>query len=665
MPHGFERLERLFTGSGRKERRRQKSAQQQTISIPTNRRPSSPIFPSPSYLRPTSMQMMPRDAHTGPPEEDISRSMSVPTLQEALNKRSSVASSITAVNRPSQSDASTSSTRCRTKSSPTKSRSSRFRFPEDSLFRNSRPTRSSGGFSTRNTSREQSPHTCNAEKGLLDWTPTRVSLLFNPDEFKAPSNDHQCEDAGNNTESTLLPSPDFAPSLLLPESRNSIDYSPRPTAPRCSLPPLSSPRKYSLNLRQPSWSSRRKPLIDPVTTSGVDVIQKPTINRSLSLNGLPLPRHNAARTTPVDLSPSGDINDLRNRRHVRETWGNRLEDPQCRGSPGGKCEGIPRSKLRRSASTSTLSIITPQTSRPGVLKEPTLNDFYALNDDDIAESQPMTPDARVPPAPPLKDTPNSYRKSRLPQAVAPRNITFKPVQEEITPPSTPTNCQLLTLTYSPASPRDALGALRAAELARKYDFAVLYVLSLWPVGGDHRLDAAPTAIASEPTPTNVATKERFAAPSRTTKISGRLLAAYGLNEVPSPFEIVTDTHLAALNCDYWNEYRNVDARPDDISRGWIRPFYSDYVPVSAPSGAIGGLSHGHPKNRGIVFAAYSKQTFNPVIPMRSSAKQAFLLRQLYSDAQALVEALIEFPSESMKAPIFRPGSKHSISKIHL
>ncbi|TGJ83573.1 hypothetical protein E0Z10_g5191 [Xylaria hypoxylon] len=307
----------------------------------------------------------------------------------------------------------------------------------------------------------------------------------------------------------------------------------------------------------------------------------------------------------------------------------------------------------------------PQTSKYGVLKEPTFDDFYALSDDDIAESQPVTPDARAPPTPPLKDTPNSYRKSRLSQAVTSRNITFKPVQEEITPPSTPTNCHLLTLTYSPANPQDALGALWAAELARKYDFAVVYVLSLWPVGGDRRLDVSTTAITSEATPTNVTVRERSVAPAKATKISGRLLAAYGLNEVPSPFEIVTDTHLAALNCDYWNEYRNVDARPDDISRGWIRPFYSDHAPVLAPSGATSGLSNGHPKNRGIVFAAYSKQTFNPVIPMRSSPKQALLLRQLHSDAKALVEALIVPSSECMKVPAFHQGSRNSISKIQL
>ncbi|RWA03296.1 hypothetical protein EKO27_g11809 [Xylaria grammica] len=629
------------------------------------------MFPSPSYLRPTSMQMMPRDAHIDGPEEDMSRSLSVPTLQEALNKRSSVASSITMVNRPSQSDASTSSLRRRNKNSPTKPRSSRFRFPEDSLFKNSRSIRNSAGFGTSNVLREQSPHTRNTEKGLLDWTPTHISLVFDPDDFQGPSSDHPEKARSNNIESTLLPSPDFAPSLLLPESSKSIDDSDQPSAPRSSLLPHSSVHKLASNLRQQSWSSGCKPLIDPVIapSTGINSAnQKPIgrpIGRSMSLNGFAPLRPNITRPEPIGLSPKSNIGNLKGRRSVRETWGNRFEDPQFRDPPKSNSEGISRPKLRRPASTSTLSIATPRTSKYGVLKEPSFDDFYALSDDDIAESQPVTPNAHIPPMPPLKDTPPFHRKSRLSQAVASRNITFKPVQEEITPPSTPTNCHLLTLTYSPANPQDALGALRAAELARKYDFAVLYVLSLWPVGGDHRQDALTTTVPSEPTSANVTVREKFVAPAKATKVNGRLLAAYGLNEVPSPFEIVTDTHLAALNCDYWNEYRNVDARPDDISRGWIRPFYSDHVPVLASPGATGGQFHGHPKNRGIVFAAYSKQTFNPVIPMKSSAKQALLLRQLYSDANALVETLMEPSSELTKVPVFRPGSRNSISKIRL
>ncbi|KAI1422656.1 hypothetical protein F5Y12DRAFT_602919 [Xylaria sp. FL1777] len=663
MAHGFEKLEQFFTGSRRRGRGRQRATQQpQKPPILANRRPSSPMFPSPSYLRPTSMHMTPRDAHIDGPGEDMSRTQSVPTLREALNKRSSVTSTVTIVNRPSRSDASASSLQRSNKNSPTKPRSSRFRFPEDALFRNRRPIGSSGDGDRNDALQEQSQSLRNTETGLLDWTPTHISLLFNPLDFEASPSGQACEPENNGTEFRLLPSPDFAPSTLSPDSDMPSDNLGLQTIPHPSLSSQNSVHKLTLDLRQQSLSSGGKSLIDYIPAFDADkVSQKPSINRSMSLNGLTPLRSTTTRAALMDFSSSGNISNIKRRRSARETWGDRLGDPKLRSHLKSKSEGVPRSKLRRPASTSTLSISTSQICKYGVLKEPTFDDFYALSDDDIAESQPITRDVRVPPTPPVKDIRNSYRKSHLSQNLTSRRNTFKPVQEEITPPSTPTNCHLLALTYSPTNLRDTLGALRAAELARKYDFAVLYVLSLWPVDGDRRLDVSNTTVESGPKPTNTTAMGGFVASTKVTKINGRLLAAYGLNEVPSPFEIVTDTHLAALNCDYWNEYRNVDARPDDISRGWIRPFYSEYIPTS-PSRATGGPFNEHPKNRGIVFAAYSKHTFNPVIPMRTSAKQALLLRQLYSDAKALVEALVKPAFESRKTPASRQSLRNSPSK---
>ncbi|KAI0429275.1 hypothetical protein F5Y09DRAFT_262429 [Xylaria sp. FL1042] len=661
MVHGFEKLEKLFAGSRRRGRGRERpTQQQQNASMLVNRRPSSPMFPAPSYLRPTSMHMTPRDAHIDGPEGDMSRCQSVPTIHEALNKRSSIASSVTIVNRPGRSDPSVSSSQHSNKNSPTKSRSSRFRFPEDSLFRNRRPIGSSGD--SNDALREQSPSTSNTETGLLDWTPTHVSVLFNPLEFKALSNRYSWEHKDNSIESTLLPSPDFV--SLVPGSDKSLDNPSRQTVPRSSLLSQSPAEKLTLNLRQQSMPSSEMLLIDCVSGFDPDKVgQKPTINRSMSLNGLNPPRPSTARAILMGLTTPDNLNDFRCRRSIRESWGNRLEDSKLRSTLKSNSDGFLRSKLQRPASTSTLSTSTSQIPKCSVLKEPTFDDFYALSDEDIAESQPPTRYVCVPPTPPHRHICNSYRKSHLSQTPASRLTTFKPVHEDLTPPTTPTNYHLLALTYSPANPRDTLGALRAAELAKKYDFAVLYVLSLWPVDGDRHLDASPTAVASGPGHTNAPAMGGYVAPTKTANISGRLLAAYGLNEVPSPFEIVTDTHLAALNCDYWNEYRNVDARPDDISRGWIRPFYSEYTPAFGPSRVPGRLFHAHPKNRGIVFAAYSKQTFNPVIPMSTSAKQAFLLRQLYADAKALVETLIEPTFELRKATSPRQDIRNSISKV--
>ncbi|KAK5629971.1 hypothetical protein RRF57_005686 [Xylaria bambusicola] len=661
MAHGLGKLEQFFAGSRRRGRKRQRSTQQQQDApILANHRPSPPMFPSPSYLRPTSMHMTPRDAVIDGPECDISRSQSVPTIQEALVKRSSVASSITIVNRPSQSDAPSSPLRPSSKRSPTKPRSSRFRFPEDSLFRNKRPIGSSGDCDQNNAPRERSPHSRTVEAGLLDWTPTHISLIFNPLDFKASSNSHQPEPRSNSTGPSLLPSPDFAPSMILPDDGKPVEN------PSEQPVPCRSVQKLTSTLQQRSLQSCERATAERIPVFDADKFsRKPAIHRSMSLNGLAPLRPKTAGAALTNTPLSENVDNLKSRHSSRESWGNNLVDRPFRSSLARNSEYVPYSKLRRSASTSTLSTSASRPSKHGVLKEPTFDDFYALSDDDIAESQPLTLDVHTPPTPLRKNVRNSYRKSRVSKNLSPRHITFKPVQEEITPPTTPTRCNLLALTYSPTNPRDTLGALRAAALAKKYDFTVLYVLSLWPVDGDSRSNVLGTAVTSGLKTTDTTTEGGLAPSAKVTNVSGRLLAAYGLNEVPSPFEIVTDTHLAALNCDYWNEYRNVDARSDDISRGWIRPFYSEYTPVSSSPKTRGGLSADHPKNRGIVFAAYSKQTFSPVIPMRTSARQAVLLQQLYRDAKALVETLIEQPSELRKSPASRQGVRNSVAKVQL
>ncbi|KAI2635498.1 hypothetical protein GGS21DRAFT_85417 [Xylaria nigripes] len=662
MAHGFVKFERLFTGSKRRGRARQKSAQElQKTAIINARRPSSPVFPSPSFLRPTSINMMPRDAQIDGPETDKGRSKSLPSLQEVLHKRSSATSSITIVNVNSRSG------RSGTMASNSQSEpcSSNFQFKEDSLFMDEKMLGSSEAFHKKAVPRDLSPRTRDIKhssgKGLLDWAPKHISLLFNPLEFNASSNDHPWGSRSDGTESTLLPSPSFAPLSLSASSCDSIDDLSKPTVATAPLVRCNSVQKLTINLRRQSLLSRGEPSIRsaPATDSNLDKL-KSEIHRSMSLGSLGLSRPDSTCLTSTEL-PTRASGNFRGRRSDRETWGNRMEDPQSTGFSKSHNEVIPRSKLRRSASTSTLSKLTLQISEDRILKEPTFDDFYALSDDDIAESCPPTPvyDARVPPTPPPKDNNkylrNSYRKSRLSHSLASRHVAPR-FSQEVTPSYYFTDHYRLALTYSPTSARDTYGALRAAELAMKYDFAVLYVLNLWPVDSNHSLDATKSALGGLPRSFNAAAARVFPASARASGINGRLLAAYGLNEVPSPFEIVTDTHLAALNCDYWNEYRNVDARPDDISRGWICPFYNDYTTVSAPWMATSNPGERPPRNRGIVFAAYSKQRPNPVIPLRASPEQQFLLRQLSADAKDLVDSLVFEPLKGRQGPR-NPGPK--------
>ncbi|KAI8632268.1 hypothetical protein F5Y19DRAFT_357098 [Xylariaceae sp. FL1651] len=658
MANGFEKLERLLTGSKRRERGRHRTAQQQKTPAVVSRQPSSPVFPSPSYLRPTSIHMMPRDAQIDGPERRRGRSQSVPGIQEALHKRSSAASSVTVVNNRSglSEDLTSSLRRDTSRSSQTTPRLSRFRFPEDSLLKNHGSLRSSGETDTKDVSREPSPrgHATGGHQGkqLLDWTPKHISLLFNPLEFSASSNDRQWRAKDDGTESTLLPSPDFTPLIQLPKSYEFIgDGGQQPAIPPLSL--CSPIQKVPLYLKQQSLPPCGQLFVDsPPASDSDEEDEKPSIHRSMSLTAPSLASPNATRIPSHGLLSMGIEDTSGNRRNVRETWGNRLEDPRLCGSPNRNSDGILWSRfIRKSASTSTLSILASQIAKDQILKEPTFDDFYALNDDDIAESRPPTPaydDARVPPTPPPKDPPKSKRKNRPLHALTSQSTIFKTTYDEITPPCSPTHHHLLALTYSPTSPLETLGALWAADLARKYDFAVLYVLSLWPVGGDNCLGHATNASVAKPQSTDVMATEKTS--TFTGSTTGRLLAAYGLNEVPSPFGIVTEIHMAALNCDNWNEYRNTDALPEDISRGWIRPFYSDYDPVSTPTENTDTTCHEHPKNRGILFAAYIKQTSKLTIPLRVSPEQDLLLQQLYYDAEALVGALVEYASRLRDTP---------------
>ncbi|KAI1266754.1 hypothetical protein F5Y18DRAFT_346876 [Xylariaceae sp. FL1019] len=642
MAHGIERLERLFTGSKRKERATKAKHHQQLQTV--SREPSSPVFPSPSFLRPTSMHMVPRDAQVDGAEKDRGRSRSVPSIQETPQKRSSGASSITVVNNRNPPDMKAAPWQRQTPRNIQSSlRLSRFRFPEDSLFKQDESVQSSKLVSRQNQSRDPSPRgniitADQQEKQLLGWSPKHISLLFNPLDFSTSTNSVHSKLDNDGADSILLPSPDI---IALPSYQNSDPDDDRddekpsrdPTMPvhvsplgQCS--PVHGSTPSGRQQQQPA-----SPCVDipyTMSSSDSDDNQKPSISRSRSLSSLSSPR------PLIDLvSPVKDYRRLRSRLSIRETWGSRPHDAHIHSSLSRDIEGIPRSRLvRKSASTSTLSILTSQIAKDHVLKEPTFDDFFALSDDDIAESRPPTPepDARDPPTPPPKDSPEAKRKS-LRKSATPQLSTMPTRARkggELTPPYTPTQSQvhILQLPYSPTRPREVHGAVMAADLAQKYNFSVVYVLKLWPADEDAASDARTSRVQRHDANLN----EAPARIVRTPPVTGCLLAAYGLHEVPSPFEVVTETHMAALKNDHWNEYRNANAVENEISRGWMRP-----ITLEDPEDA----AVEHSKERGILFAAYAKQTPKHIIPMTCSPEQTSILQQLHLDASMLVKALME------------------------
>ncbi|KAI1497210.1 hypothetical protein F5X99DRAFT_423695 [Biscogniauxia marginata] len=653
MVNGFEKLEKLFSGSRKKERGRRRPTHQKKVSN-VHRQPYSkngPIFPSPSYLRPTSMHMTPRQEQRDRWESEKGRSQSVPNAQEEARRCSSIGSSITIVDNARTSGDPNRPTK-QTRDLHTTPVLSRFRFPEDSLFKNEEPGRMSGDTTLRGTSSEDSPcsNTAQAtgERGLLDWTPKHISLLFDPLDLDI-SFGNQIKHVDDTAESLLLPSPIFISSTQLASENNSDRHHNPSTRPSSRQVGDSSTQKLTLFPRQKSLSPFHSPYMDspPASESARDTTTV-SLERSMSLSALSSPRADLTPRASVEIAPSGDMEDTIHKRSGRETWGNRSQDPRGSSHSPNSRDGILRSRLvRKSASIATLSIVTSRIIDDNTLKEPTFDDFYALSDDDIAESRPVTPapNVSIPPTPPPKDNPIYHgEKQSYQEPLKTSNVqkpSFNSVSGEITPPCTPTDPQFLPLTYSPANPRDTLVAIRAAELAAKYKFAVVYVVSLWPGNGGNYLDPSRRTLSrSSP---GKAHGQYAICHDQNSKIAGRLVAAYGLNEFPSPFEIVTDTHTDALNRNDWVEYRNDTTSSNDITRGWIRPYRRDHVAISSPIGSAKNSIYNCHVNRGIVFAAYVKKACNSTIPMKKSPQRDTILERLNTDAKALVDALIDGP----------------------
>lgn len=243
-----------------------------------------------------------------------------------------------------------------------------------------------------------------------------------------------------------------------------------------------------------------------------------------------------------------------------------------------------------------------------ILKEPTLDDFLHLSDDDIAEEQAK----------------NDEMESQI---------------QSHTPPPTPVSLvsgsravSSLTLPSPLYSRPAAVAAFEAARIAARHQFDLIYVVNLWPEAENGR------------DPRSTPTKRSCQARGSKGRMTGRFLAAYGLSTVKSPFRISTMVHRRILRTDGWIEYRNDEAESDDFARGYACAFYrGQYGGPHTPSGPTGSAAAPKPGaeniDRGIVFAAYRK-------PSRDGDKSAVncsqeQLSSIYRDAEALVEMLID------------------------
>jgi hypothetical protein len=312
-----------------------------------------------------------------------------------------------------------------------------------------------------------------------------------------------------------------------------------------------------------------------------------------------------------------------------------LEDPACVNIINSNLyddierhlgEVIPKSPLRYSNSDLTHSQDDRRSSKSScpssVLWEPDFSDFMSLSDDDIAESSVApssvrsSPDGELPPTPPL-----TASTVDMPMIPRPRS--------------------LLTLTPPYASKPAAAAAYEAARIASRYEFDLVYVVNLWP---DSTRPRTPSIGQEEPV------RPSAGSPYHMT---GRLLAAYGLERVKSPFQITASVHTKILRSEGWIEYRSQEPRQDEFAQGYACSFFTgQYSRSNSIASNMSGSTHSSRKrvDRGLVFAAYRNPKEDG--SMRYSDEKE--LKAIKRDAEGLVEMLIDIHAAHRlrQAPLF-------------
>jgi hypothetical protein len=282
---------------------------------------------------------------------------------------------------------------------------------------------------------------------------------------------------------------------------------------------------------------------------------------------------------------------------------------------------LAKAKMRKAASHSNLTPTSHLPSSNTVLKEPSFNDFLDLSDEDIAETRPETP------APPPQ-----HALPPTPPATA--STTSSQCSSDTT--------SLLTLSPPYASRPATAAAFEAARIAARYNFDLVYVVNLWPENSlKAELSKSNTStLQGPPRGTCLDSLDGPIVQAR-TGMTGRLLAAYGLSTVKSPFRISAAVHSKILKADGWIEYRNEDANQDEWTRGYACAFYTGKYGRRASADSQTSLpttTGQQGVDRGIVFAAYRKPREDGSSGIGCTPAE---LDSMHSDAETLVEMLID------------------------
>lgn len=298
-------------------------------------------------------------------------------------------------------------------------------------------------------------------------------------------------------------------------------------------------------------------------------------------------------------------------------------------------------ELKTQVSRLSTARSTPSIRVNTILREPSFNDFLTLSDDDIAD-----------------DLTNEQSLSQTSYMTSPEPPSFDlPLNRFAPSPYEASNHPLLTLSPPLASKPAAIAAFEAARIASKYHFDLVYVVNLWPSRNGcsqsnsfskrssmSSLSTSTTLLNSPSSPSAsfsaMSTDENLGLPFPLTHgpMTGRLLAAYGLHSLMSPFRISAPVHRKILGSDNWLEYRSDNAAENEFARGYSCSFYTGYTPPR-PFSVLGEKTSGNSsvKNHGIVFAAY-RLPHNAAAKTGSSVEE---LKELRKDAESLVNLALD------------------------
>lgn len=232
------------------------------------------------------------------------------------------------------------------------------------------------------------------------------------------------------------------------------------------------------------------------------------------------------------------------------------------------------------------------------LQEPDVSDFYTMSDYSIAGH--ILDDSDLP-------------------SVAETHVTVAPSVSSLPFRDGP----LLFLEPPSTGRMAAVAALEAARIATRYKFDMLYVVSLWPCNTTNWSAASDDAASAIPP----------------DAMTGRLLAAHGLHNCPSPFQISSDVHVKVLQSEGWLEYHDEQADDAGFGRAYTCAFYPGrfnhrraFQPTFGTESAQGNVI-----DRGLVFAGYRKTDEDGLTPGASREELAYLRH----DVEALIGLLID------------------------